>query len=82
MSQYELSDTDGAVELQSPRYSSEAATEVTIVVAVLNMPKLADVLSPPPRLGAKRKGAVVWVVSLANDAHTVHAEAGLDSRPT
>ena len=39
-------------------------------MSALNVLKLADVLSPPPRLGAKRKGAVVWVVSLANDAHT------------
>ena len=72
MSQYELSDTDSAVELQSPRYSSEAATEVATVEAVLNVLKLADVLSPPPRLGANRGNCavvvVVWVVPLATDA--------------
>ena len=71
MSQYELSDTDGAVELQSPRYSSEAATEVATVVTVLDVPKLADVLSPQPRPGANRGDcavvAVVWTVPLATD---------------
>ena len=51
--------TDAAIELQSPRYSSEAATEV------------ADVLSPQPRPGANRGDcavvAVVRTVPLATD---------------
>ena len=64
LSQHELSDTDSAIELESPRYGSEAATEVT---AVLNVPKTADVLSPQPRPGADRDDCV-WVVSLATDA--------------
>ena len=43
-------------------------------MAVLNVPKLTDVLSPPPRPGANREDcavvAVVWVVPLATDAGT------------
>ena len=74
MSQHELSLAEGAIELESPRYSSEAATEVATVVAVLNVPKLAEVLSPPPRPVATREDcavvAVVWVVPLATDART------------
>ena len=74
MSQYELSDTDGVIGLGSTRYSSEAATEVTNVMVVLNVPKLAEVLSPPPRPVATREDcavvAVVWVVPLATDART------------
>ena len=72
LSQYELSDTDGAIELESPRYRSEAATEVATVVAVLNVPKVAEILSPPTRPVANRKDCVVvvvvWVVPLATDA--------------
>ena len=72
LSQYELSDTDGTIKLGSPQYSSAAAKEVATVVAVLNMLKLADVLSPQPRPGADRDDcmvvAVVWVVPLAADA--------------
>ena len=71
MSQYELSDTDGAIELESPQYRSEAATEVVTVVAVLNMPKVAEILSQPPRPVANREDcAVVAVVPLASDART------------
>ena len=74
MSQYELSDTDGAIELESLRYRSEAATEVATVVAVLNVLKVAEILSPPPRPVANRKDCavvvVVWVVPLASDART------------
>ena len=73
LSQYELSDTDGTIELGSPQYSSEAAKEVATVVAVLNMLKLADVLSPQPRPSADRDDcadvAVVWVVPLTTAAH-------------
>ena len=72
LSQHELSDTDSAIELESPRYSPEAGAEVTTVMAVLNVTKLADVLSPQPRQGADRDDctvvAVVWVVPLAADA--------------
>ena len=72
LSQHELSDTDSAIELESPRYSSEAAAEVTTVMAVLNVPKSADVLTSQPRPGANRDEctvvAVVWVVPLATDA--------------
>ena len=72
LSQYELSDTDGTIELGSPQYSSEAVKEVATVVAVLNMLKLADVLSPQPRPSAGRDDcadvAVVWVVPLATNA--------------
>ena len=43
-------------------------------MAVLNVPKLAEVLSPPPRPVATREDcavvAVVWVVPLATDART------------
>ena len=68
LSQYEPSDTDGAIE--SPQYSSEAATEVATIVTVLNVLKLADVLSPQPRPGINRDDcAVVAVVPLATDAH-------------
>ena len=60
------------LKLESPRYSSEAATEVATVVAVLNVPKLAEVLSPPPRPVANREDcavvAVVWVVPFATNA--------------
>ena len=77
MSQYELSDTDGVIGLGSTRYSSEAATEVTTVIAVLNVPKLAEALSPAPRLGANREDlaavTVVWVVPLAADVRTGRA---------
>ena len=59
MSQYKASETDSATELKSPRYSSEAATEVTKVVVVLDVPKLAEVLSPQPRLGGNRKDCAV-----------------------
>ena len=77
LSQYELSDTDGTIELGSPQYSSEAAKEVATVVAVLNMPKLAEGPSPALRLGANREDlaavTVVWVVPLATDVRTGRA---------
>ena len=67
MSQYKPSDTD--IELESLQYSSEAATEVAAIVTVLNVLKLADVLSPQPRPGANRDDcAVVWVVPPATNA--------------
>ena len=63
---------NGTIELESPQYSSEAATEVATVMTVLNVPKLADALSPQPRPGAGGDDcavvAVVWVVPLATDA--------------
>ena len=62
LSKYELSDTDGAIEFQSPRYSSEAAAEVATVVIVLNVPKLAEVLSPSHRPGANREDCAVIAV--------------------
>ena len=71
LSQYVLSATDGAIELESPALpparecadSSEAVTKVATVVVVLNVPKLAEVLSPLPKLGANREDwAVVAVV--------------------
>ena len=77
LSQHELSDTDSAIELESPRYSSEAAAEVTTVMAVLNVPKLAEGPSPALRLGANREDlaavTVVWVVPLATDVRTGRA---------
>ena len=77
MFQYEPSDTEGAIELGSPRYSSKAATEVAAVMAVLNVPKLAKGPSPAPRLGANREDlaavTVVWVVPLATDVRTGRA---------
>ena len=62
MSQYKATETDGANELESPRYSSEAAAEVAAVVIVLNVPKLAEVLSPSHRPGAKKEDCAVIAV--------------------
>ena len=55
LSQYEVSETGGATELEPQRDSPEAATEVATVVVVLNVPKLAEVLSQPPRPVANRE---------------------------
>ena len=62
LSQYEVSETGGAIELESARDSSEAVTEVATVVVVLNVPKLAEVLSPLPKLGANREDCAVVAV--------------------
>ena len=62
MSQYKATETDGANELVSPRYSSEAATEFAAVVIILNVSKLAEVLSPSPRPGAYREDCAVIAV--------------------
>ena len=62
MSQYKASETDSTIELKSPRYSSEAATEVATVVVVLDVPKLAEVLSPQLRLGSNREDCAVVAV--------------------
>ena len=62
MSQYKATETDGANKLESPRYSSEAATEFAAVVIILNVPKLAEVLSPSPRPGAYREDCAVIAV--------------------
>ena len=64
----------GVIELESPRDSSKAATEVATVVVVLNVPKLAEVLSPPPKLGANGEDCTA-VASRA----WVHAEVELGS---
>ena len=81
MSQYKPSDTD--IELESLQYSSEAATEVAAIVTVLNVLKLADVLSPQPRPGANRDDcAVVWVAPLATDAHAGSYEGQFGSAST
>ena len=62
MSQYKATETDGANKLESPRYGSEAATEVAAVVIVLNVPKLAEVLSTSLRPGANREDCTVIAV--------------------
>ena len=62
LSQYEVSETGGAIELESARDSSEAVTEVATVVVVLNVPELAEVLTPPPKLEANREDCAVVAV--------------------
>ena len=62
MSQFKATETYGAIKIESPRYSSEAAAEVAAVVIVLNVPKLAEVLSLSLRLGANREDCAVIAV--------------------
>ena len=77
--QYELSDTDGTIELESPQYSSKAATEVATVVTVLNVPKLANVPDP----GRVPIGTTARSSRSSGQYHSqpmraqVHAEVGL-----
>ena len=62
MSQHEISVTDGVIELESPRYRPEGVTEAAAVAEVLNVPKLAEVLPPPPRSVANRDDCAVVAV--------------------
>ena len=77
LSQYGPSDTDGTIE--SPQYSSKAATEVATAVTVLNVPKLADVPDP----GRVPIGTTAWSSRSSGQYHSqpmharVHAEVGL-----